>query len=361
MALTMNRAREILLARWPWLARIREEQASEVALALLAVSAVMGVAGGTWDAAWHVTLLRETFWTPPHLLLYSGTALALGAALFGAAIPWLTGTGDWRRAPGFAVAAAGAAIVIAAAPLDDFWHRTFGRDVDVWSFPHLVALAGGAAINIGAALACKQRLRGGHSLWVRAAQLLFLTALLWVSMFALNWYTLVLARVRDSLQYPVLASFLAVAVMVAIRWLWGGGGAMVVSAMYMAYVIAAHSFLSSVGFALLPFPPMLLVPAVAVDAIAGGRGSPVRALLAGLAFVPLLLAAEAASLAWYPHPAVPPPRSEVAFGYVMAAAERPWDLQHVLMALPFVLLAAALGALLGNAIARACMRLLARA
>ena len=57
------------------------------ALPILTLASLFGVAGGTWDAAWHVTLLRETFWTPPHLLLYGGTGLALlgaGAGILGA-------------------------------------------------------------------------------------------------------------------------------------------------------------------------------------------------------------------------------------------------------------------------------------
>jgi hypothetical protein len=351
-----------LARRIPWLLAIPEERIREAALGFLAMSAVLGMAGGTWDAAWHVTLRRETFWTPPHLLLYGGTTLALGAALLGVAGAWVRGLSVWEVERGFAVAVLGALVVIGAAPVDDFWHRTFGRDVDVWSFPHLVALVGGCGINIGAALASRQMLDAGAvgQRWIRGAMLVFITALLWVTMFGLNWYTLVLARVRDSFEYPLLVALIAPPVLVVCHALWGRGGAVITSVSYTLYVIASHAFLNAVGFALLPFPPAVLAGAIGVDIIlderlrgssAGARASGglaswvVRAALAGALFVPLFMGAEAASLAWYPHPDLPPPRTEAMMGYLSLLAEHPWDWEHVLQAAPRLLL---VGAIVGG-------------
>jgi hypothetical protein len=31
--------------------------------------------GGVWDIAWHHTRGRDTFWSPPHLLLYGGVGV----------------------------------------------------------------------------------------------------------------------------------------------------------------------------------------------------------------------------------------------------------------------------------------------
>lgn len=346
----------VVAARFPWLRAVPAGQLRAAALSFLALAAVLGVLGGTWDAAWHVTLRRETFWSPPHLLLYSGTTIALGAALTGLAGRWFRGASVWRSEPGFALAALGAAVVIGAAPLDDFWHRTFGRDVDVWSFPHLVALAGGCGINIGAALACEQMLERQtdcHPRLIRAAMLVFLTALLWVTMFGLNWYTLVLAQVRDSLRYPLLATLAAVPGLVLARALLGRGGATLASAAYMAYVIGAHGLLNVVGYALLPFPPALIVAAVPVDLIFSGSPPTLpRGLGTGLAFVPVFLLAETASLAWYPHPALPPPNSEAMRGYISMLADHPWDPVHVATSLPLLLLAGAVAGALGTLVVR---------
>jgi len=31
--------------------------------------------GGVWDIAWHYTRGRDTFWSPPHLMLSSGVGV----------------------------------------------------------------------------------------------------------------------------------------------------------------------------------------------------------------------------------------------------------------------------------------------
>jgi hypothetical protein len=329
-------------------------------IALLVVAAIAGTFGGTWDAAWHVTLRRERFWSPPHILLYTGTTLSLivsAAAILGALVlRWPTpGPWVWLRRPvplGFAVAAVGASVILGAAPLDDFWHRTFGADVDVWSFPHLVALGGGAVINIGAIMAIGADLRriAGRAWGHRAAMLLFLSVLVWTSMFSLNWYTLVLARWRDSFQYPILLGLVAPAALVIAARAFGRGGATVAALGYTIYTAAAHFTLARLGYALLPFPPMLLAPAIVIDLVLGGarEQSWPRALGAGLLFAPVFLAAEAASLAWFPHPYVNgPPQGPLALSYFLAAGERPWDLTHVVKTLPIMAGVAAVSAVAG--------------
>src|SRR5438876_11326417 len=50
------------------------------AVLFAATSAVVGV---IWDISWHRTIGRDTFWTPAHLAIY------LGGALAGPACGWL--------------------------------------------------------------------------------------------------------------------------------------------------------------------------------------------------------------------------------------------------------------------------------
>jgi hypothetical protein len=316
----------------------------------LAVAAILGMMGGTWDAAWHVTLRREGFWSPPHILLYAGTSLTLiiGTVAIGSALllgwrtpgPWITLS---RPIPlGFAVAALGSAIVLAAAPVDDLWHRTFGPDVDVWSFPHLVAIAGGFIINLGAVMAVGAELRalGGRARGHRLVMLLFLSILCWLMMFSLNWYTLVLARWRDSFQYPIVASFVTPIVLVVAARAFGRGGATLAALGYTIYTAAAHYMLHGLGYALLPFPPLIVVPAIMIDFVVTrpfGHGWQ-RALLAGLLFGPTFFAAEAASLAWFPHPFITePPTTGLALAYMAAAMDRPWELGAILRTLPLTI------------------------
>src|SRR5688572_694484 len=97
--------------------------AQRLLIGVLLVAAVLGMMGGTWDAAWHVSRQREGLFSPPHLLLYSSTTLALiasAAGLFAAwALRWpFPGPHLFSGRPipvGFTLAALGAAIVIGSA------------------------------------------------------------------------------------------------------------------------------------------------------------------------------------------------------------------------------------------------------
>ncbi len=43
----------------------------------LVVTLTLPTVGLLWDGAWHMTFGRDTFWSPPHLLLYTGVTLSL--------------------------------------------------------------------------------------------------------------------------------------------------------------------------------------------------------------------------------------------------------------------------------------------
>lgn len=121
---------------------------------LFAANVVAGW-GTQWDIQWHLAIGRDSFWIPPHLMLYSGvTAIVLVS--FGV-LAWTTaralGGADRERGtiriigfagtPGYHLAAWGIGLTVLAAPIDDLWHRLFGLDVTLWSPPHLLGLLGG--------------------------------------------------------------------------------------------------------------------------------------------------------------------------------------------------------------------------
>lgn len=96
------------------------------------------VLAGTWDVWWHGALGRESFWSPPHLLLYSSVIVAIGAGYWG----WLrTRQRSWK----WLVIAL--LLIPASAPFDELWHRIFGVEpvnspLIIWSPPHVtLALA----------------------------------------------------------------------------------------------------------------------------------------------------------------------------------------------------------------------------
>ena len=129
----------------------------EVPVLVLATTLV--AIGLTWDISWHLTIGRDTFWTPAHLIIYLGGAMAgfvagwmairstfLGGAtdraetvrLFGARAPY----GAW-------IVIWGAAAMLISAPFDNWWHDAYGLDVKIISPPHVLLFLGILSIRLG--------------------------------------------------------------------------------------------------------------------------------------------------------------------------------------------------------------------
>ena len=118
------------------------------------------VIGGYWDISWHMSIGRDTFWTPAHMLIQLCGILA--GLTSGYLILSCTSGRDpelasasvsvWRfRGPlGAFVAAWGGATMLTSAPFDNWWHNAYGLDVKIFSPPHVVLDGGVLAIQIGA-------------------------------------------------------------------------------------------------------------------------------------------------------------------------------------------------------------------
>src|SRR5262245_36944322 len=97
------------------------------------IASLLLMVGGVWDIAWHHTRGRDTFWSPPHLVLYSGVGVmglvCLGMALLTTAGRRASSEAEpprvelWGlRAPrGFALAGAGALGAVLSVPFDEAW------------------------------------------------------------------------------------------------------------------------------------------------------------------------------------------------------------------------------------------------
>lgn len=118
--------------------------------------------GGNWDISWHVSIGRDTFWTPAHLLIYlcgilagfGSAALILGTTFRKDAPLRTASVSMWGfRGPlGAFVAAWGGTAMLVSAPFDNWWHDAYGLDVKVLSPPHVVLILGVLAIKFGALL-----------------------------------------------------------------------------------------------------------------------------------------------------------------------------------------------------------------
>ncbi len=282
------------------------------AFAALGLAAVFAALGGIyWDVTWHAMIGRDSFWIPPHLFVYSGVSFLLVAALGGLLAAWWR-AGSLRAAlsggvgAGFAVAAAGPIVQIAAAPLDDMWHGMYGLDVTIWSPPHLMGVAGGMIGIYGllAALGASggaPRARNAGPLWRvvsadEAVGVLLFGAALSLSMFALGELDFHL-EARDALFYPLLAGALAaVPLMSAARYFGRPGAAMAVALTYFLFRSSVLLVVWGMGSAEHLTPPvMVLPPALVIDLALwrAGRGSSgARVLAAALFAGPAFLAGE---------------------------------------------------------------------
>ena len=299
-------------------APIRLGALTAVFLGLVAVFAALG--GIYWDVTWHATIGRDSFWIPPHLFVYSGVQVLLLSALGGLALAWRR-AGSLRVAltgpvgTGFAIAALGPVVQIAAAPLDDLWHRIYGLDVTIWSPPHLMGIAGGMIGIYGLLVALGAEVRGDggevRPLWrgiagAEALGLLLFGAALSLSMFALGELDFHYDG-RDALFYPLLAGTLsAVPLMAAARYVNRPGAATAVALVYLLFRSSVLLIVWGMGsYEHLTPPVLVLAPALAIDLAlwrTRGRGVLLAALLAG----PALLLAEWSSRALSGAPAWEP-------------------------------------------------------
>jgi hypothetical protein len=257
------------------------------------VASLLLMVGGVWDIAWHHTLGRDTFWSPPHLVLYGGV---MGLVCLGVAMRTMAGhcagSGTepplvelWGlRAPrGFALAGAGALGAVLSAPFDEAWHWLFGIDVTVWSPPHLFAIAAAGAVRLGLVVALVDEMslaghaipRQGLCLWWPRTTLAEGVLLVLFSILLGNLLLALGAQEfrgvnRALLLYPLLASLAVPVVLVAgVRTLGRLGAATGTVLVLLAFQALLRTGLRAAGFGLPPpWPlwPLYLVPAVVVDA-----------------------------------------------------------------------------------------------
>ncbi len=266
-----------------------------------------------------------------------------GVAANGLVAAWAVIWGRRRHgAPaGFILCGAGFVLAVAGAVLDEWWHRHVGKDVNLWSPPHLVGLAGTMLIAVGLVLAIAEHTRYGLEPHWRAPRALLLFGfadLIHKSMVALDHYTLdAWGRTPDF--YPFLMALLLPAILVTAVRALGPGAATAAAAIFTVQHVLILLVLRAFDMRVPTFSPFPILPALAIDllavAFAARRGTTRAALLAGVAFSFVLYLQEAAWMAW--------------------AVERPWDLGRVVAAIPAVTLTAIgsawIGSVLGTLVA----------
>jgi len=284
-------------------------------------AATMVVVGLLWDISWHMSIGRDTFWTPAHLLIQGGGLLAgLSSGLL-ALHTTFRGTPEARasavsfwgfRAPlGAWVCVLGCGAMLTSAPFDDWWHNAYGLDVRIVSPPHILLGLGMMGIVLGALLrtlalqnASEGKTRARAALLFAVASGLFLTILAVLLLENAPRVLMHSGQFYRTLSRPVVLLLVAVAVAGRKRW-----PATTAAAVYMI-VLAGTSWILMLfpatpklgpiyqditHYVPLDFPLLLIVPAFAIDltwARVKDRPWWIASLALGAAFVVALLVAQ---------------------------------------------------------------------
>jgi len=304
---------------------------------------LLGVAltwfGAAWDVSWHRLIGRDTFWSAPHLFLYGGISL-WGLASLVATITATRGRpvrgrelriGPIRAELGLALVGIAAAIVIASAPFDDAWHRAFGRDIDIWSPPHLAGVAGSVLAFVGWSVAFAPgvfAIPEGLRRFLRALMLANVCA---VFVFGMNFYY-IMSVTREALFYPLAVALTIPAALAFGATLLGGRfGATVTAVTYTGAAFVTYAILAGGGWLAPAFPPLFVFGAIAIDLLRARGGRLAHPLALGAAFMGAFVIAELVRMVLFP--ATPPsgtgsgvdPRgTALYYQYYAQALARPW-------------------------------------
>ena len=282
---------------------------------LMATGIAMGLTGGSWDFAWHMSIGRERFWTLPHMMVQSAAVLVAIASLHQILTTrdreTTVGVFGLRAPAGSFLAFWGSLAMVASAPFDNWWHNAYGLDVQVATPPHGLLSLGFFATQVGAMTLLASLIHRSTGA-LRARMVRLLLALGSISV-VLMTVLIMPATVRMYMHSAVC--YLAVAlgiptVMIGIgrasRHKWGctmiglGYTALGLAAEWLWPLVPARPKLGPVYHDIthlipLQFPLLLLVPAVVADLLLQRletRNAWIKALWVGPAFVLAFLAAQ---------------------------------------------------------------------
>jgi hypothetical protein len=115
--------------------------------------ALIQILGGQWDVSWHELGIVETFFTPPHTVMYSGIAFSLLSSLIALAyyhrILLYNRERNRLLLHGFIIALAGSGLQLFAGQFDYWWHDNFGFDPFLFTPSHAPLIIGFFLNGIG--------------------------------------------------------------------------------------------------------------------------------------------------------------------------------------------------------------------
>ena len=136
--------------------------------------------GGSWDITNHLLSKPESFFSPPHALMYSGVAISLT----GVVLSFI----GWRNLQKFKdsyflslkIKLIGIGLLTGAGPLDFIWHSYFGLD-GLLSPPHFTLITGMFLCSVGGMIGISRYLKFNNSQSVLKYLLILAVIPVWLS------------------------------------------------------------------------------------------------------------------------------------------------------------------------------------
>jgi hypothetical protein len=283
------------------------------------LAAICVMVGAYWDISWHMSIGRDTFWTPAHLLIQAG---GLIAGLTSGYVALRTTFGNDQRARdasvsfwgfraplGAWVCIWGCIAMVTSAPFDNWWHNAYGLDVKIISPPHVILMLGVGAIGVGALLLSLawQNREGAHQytamwLFVIVGALLLMDRSIMlteysiknmqhggqfyrVSMLAYPMAIVMMTRASKLRWAGTLTAAIFMAIMLALMWL---------IQLFPATPKLGPIYQPITHMVALSFPVLVIVPAIGVDLVMQRvRARPaVLAAILSIVFLALFMAAQ---------------------------------------------------------------------
>lgn len=128
------------------------------------IASMCVILGILWDIAWHMSIGRDGLFSAPHVVTYIGAAAAgifsgyqvLKTSFLGNQLEkgkMVKFWGIFYSSLGGLFCIWGGIASLTSAPFDDWWHNTYGLDVQILSPPHTVLLLGLMSVQMGAMIA----------------------------------------------------------------------------------------------------------------------------------------------------------------------------------------------------------------
>jgi hypothetical protein len=280
----------------------------------LFAAVVSVVIGGYWDISWHMSIGRDSFWTPAHIAIQLCGILAglsCGYLILRCTLGYNEAAGPytvkvWRfRAPlGAFIAAWGGAMMLTSAPFDNWWHSAYGLDVKIFSPPHVVLDGGVLAIQAGAVVLIASTMNRASAALRRKLNWILLLlggmitmlalTIVWESTYRVLMHTAQCYRAVAVVAPVVLAGFAAVS---GRRWARSiVAGIYSLYAMVMLWIFPFFPATPKLGpvyqkithMVPMEFPLVIIVPALLLDAfwpkVAGWKRWP-QAAVGGALFL----------------------------------------------------------------------------